>query len=73
MADSTEVFNGINKKMGVKYPVLVPNEKGLKKALELGVTSIAVFGAASEEFTKKNINCTIVAFKRFIWIGGILG
>lgn len=59
LADSAEVFTGIKKKPGIKYPVLVPNEKGLKKAVELGVDKIAVFTAASNEFTKKNINCTI--------------
>lgn len=40
--------------------MLVPNLKGLEQALAVGVKEIAVFGAASETFTKKNINCTIV-------------
>lgn len=44
---------------GVSYPVLVPNVKGMENALKCGVKEIAVFGAASEAFTKKNINCTI--------------
>lgn len=49
----------INYKLGVSYPVLVPNIKGMEGALKAGVKEIAVFGAASEAFTKKNINCSI--------------
>jgi hydroxymethylglutaryl-CoA lyase len=60
MGDHSEVFSGIKKLDGVSYPVLVPNVQGLKKALEVGVKEIAVFGAASEAFSKKNINCSIV-------------
>lgn len=59
MADNTRVFQEINKKPDVSYPVLVPNVKGLENALKVGVKEIAVFGAASETFTKKNTNCTI--------------
>ena len=59
MAGSTEVFKGIKKKEGVSYPVLVPNLKGLESALEAGVEEIAIFAAASESFTQKNINCSI--------------
>lgn len=59
MAGSSEVFTGINKKPGVSYPVLVPNVRGLESALEAGVEEIAIFGAASESFTQKNINCSI--------------
>ncbi|MGO1121118.1 hydroxymethylglutaryl-CoA lyase [Rhodovibrionaceae bacterium A322] len=59
MADSLEVLTGITRKSGVSYPVLVPNEKGLEKALQAGVTEIAVFAAASESFSQKNINCSI--------------
>ena len=44
---------------GVSYPVLVPNVKGFENAIKCGVEEIAVFGAASEGFAKKNINCTI--------------
>ncbi len=44
---------------GVSYPVLVPNAKGMQGALTAKVQEIAVFGAASEAFTLKNINCTI--------------
>src|SRR3954470_2063483 len=48
LADSAEVMNAIHRKPGVRYPVLVPNEKGLARAIEAGVTDIAVFTAASE-------------------------
>lgn len=59
MADNKEVYQNIKKLQNVNYPVLVPNLKGLESALEVGVKEIAVFSAASEGFTKKNINCTI--------------
>ncbi|MEO6913637.1 MAG: hydroxymethylglutaryl-CoA lyase [Candidatus Baltobacteraceae bacterium] len=59
LADATEVFTGIKKRAGVRYPVLVPNVRGLERAAAVGVDSIAVFTAASEEFTKRNINMTI--------------
>ncbi len=59
MADSADVMHAITRKPGVTYPVLVPNEKGLEAALAVGVTEVAVFGAASEAFSQKNINCTI--------------
>lgn len=59
MADSAEVFARIAKRDGVDYPVLVPNMRGLERAIECGVRSIAVFTAASESFTKRNINMTI--------------
>lgn len=59
MADAAEVFAGIDRKPGVHYPVLVPNRKGLDAALSAGVTEIAVFGAASETFSQRNIECSI--------------
>ncbi|XP_021950591.1 hydroxymethylglutaryl-CoA lyase, mitochondrial isoform X3 [Folsomia candida] len=59
MGDHNEVFTGIEKKTGVSYPVLVPNVKGLHSALKVGAKEVAIFGAASETFSKKNINCTI--------------
>ncbi len=59
LADAEEVFARINRHPGVAYPVLVPNEKGLERALDAGVREIAVFTAASETFTRKNINCSI--------------
>lgn len=59
MADSAEVFAAIDKKPGVSYPVLVPNEKGLQLAIAGGACEIALFASASEGFSQKNINCTI--------------
>lgn len=59
MADAAEVMAGIERRAGVSYPVLVPNEKGLEAALAAGATEVAVFAAASEAFSQKNINCTI--------------
>jgi isopropylmalate/homocitrate/citramalate synthase len=59
MADTAEVYRNIPKDPGVDYPVLVPNEKGLDRALEAGVTSISIFTAASESFNKRNINMSI--------------
>ena len=50
---------GITRVDGVGYPVLVPNLRGMQSALASQVEEIAVFGAASEAFTHKNINCTI--------------
>jgi len=66
MADHTEVLEGIRRKPGVSYPVLTPNLKGLQAALAAGATEVAVFGAASESFSKKNINCSIAeSLQRF--------
>jgi len=59
MADTDEVYRNIPKDPGVEYPVLVPNEKGLDRALDAGVISIAIFTAASETFNKRNINMSI--------------
>ena len=59
MADAAEVFVGLNRVEGVRYPVLVPNEQGYRRAREVGVEEIAVFGAASEAFSRKNINASI--------------
>jgi hydroxymethylglutaryl-CoA lyase len=59
LADATGVFTGIHKRPGVRYPVLTPNMKGLERAKAAGADAIAVFTAASEAFTKRNINMTI--------------
>src|SRR5438067_10539575 len=59
MADTAEVFRNIPKDPGVDYPVLVPNMKGLDRAIEAGVRSVAIFTAASETFNKRNINMSI--------------
>ena len=66
MADTDRVFAAIRKKQDVSYPVLVPNEKGMESALAAGVKEIAVFAAASESFSQKNINCSIAqSLERF--------
>ena len=66
MADSREVMQGIKRQPGVSYPVLVPNLQGLQAAIEAGADEVAVFGAASESFSRKNINCSIaVSLDRF--------
>jgi hydroxymethylglutaryl-CoA lyase len=59
MADTAEVYRSIPKDPGVDYPVLVPNARGLDRAMEAGVRSIAIFTAASETFNKRNINMSI--------------
>ncbi len=59
LADAAEVFARIGKAPGVRYPVLVPNLKGYERARAAGADAIAVFTAASERFTKRNINMTI--------------
>lgn len=59
MADSAEVLKAIKRLNGVSYPVLTPNLQGFKAALDAGATEVAIFAAASESFSKKNINCTI--------------
>ncbi|RZF35161.1 hypothetical protein LSTR_LSTR007863, partial [Laodelphax striatellus] len=66
MSDHKEVFNSIDKKSGIRYPVLVPNVIGLEAAIAAGVKEIAVFGSASETFSRRNINATIEeSIKRF--------
>jgi len=59
MADNAEVMAGIRRKPGTAYPVLVPNLKGFEAALAAGVEEVAVFAAATEAFSRKNINCSI--------------
>ncbi len=59
MADHAEVFAAIEKLPDVTYPVLTPNMKGFEAALAAGAKEVAVFGAASESFSQKNINCSI--------------
>ena len=59
LADTDEVFRRIRKASGVRYPVLVPNEKGLERAVAAGALEIAVFTAASETFNRHNINAGV--------------
>jgi len=56
MADAAEVFAGIVRRPGTRYAALVPNLAGLDRAMQAGVTDIAVFAAATETFSRKNIN-----------------
>jgi hydroxymethylglutaryl-CoA lyase len=66
LADADEVMRAIKRKSGIRYPVLVPNERGLDRALEASVDAIALFTAATEEFSQANIRCTIdESFARF--------
>lgn len=59
MGDASAVMAGITRKPGITYSALTPNLKGLEGAIAAGVDEVAVFGAASEAFTQKNINCSI--------------
>jgi len=59
LSDASTVMAGITRKPGIEYPVLVPNLKGMERALVAGVRSVSVFTAASESFTRHNINATI--------------
>jgi len=66
MADHTEVLERIRRKPGVDYPVLAPNLKGFEAARAAGATEVAIFGAASEAFSRRNINCSIAeSLERF--------
>ncbi|MBP2312899.1 hydroxymethylglutaryl-CoA lyase [Azospirillum soli] len=66
MADTPDVFAGINRKPGVRYVALTPNAKGLEGALAARADEVAVFAAASESFSQKNINCSIAeSLERF--------
>jgi len=66
MADAADVLSGIKRRPGVSYPVLVPNRKGLESAMSAGAEEIAIFAAASETFSQRNINCSIAqSLERF--------
>ncbi|AWJ94048.1 hydroxymethylglutaryl-CoA lyase (plasmid) [Azospirillum baldaniorum] len=67
MADTPDVFAGIRRKEGVRYVALTPNAKGLEGALAARADEVAVFAAASESFSQKNINCSIAeSLDRFV-------
>jgi len=59
MGTSTEVFEKLNRKKGVTYAALTPNMRGFEGALAANADEVAIFGAASESFSQKNINCSI--------------
>jgi len=66
MSDSAQVMAGLRRKPGVAYPVLVPNLQGFEAACAAGAEEVAVFGAASETFSRRNINCSIAqSLERF--------
>ncbi len=84
MADAAEVMSRIRRKAGIRYPVLTPNMKGFEAALATKADEVAVFVAASETFSQKNINCSIgeslararpifaAAKARAIWVRGYI-
>src|SRR5499426_843719 len=73
MADHTEVLERIRRKPGVSYPVLTPNLKGFEAARAAGATEVAIFGAASESFSRRNINCSIAeSLERVAEVAGAL-
>ncbi len=59
LADAEELLTRLAPASAVRYPVLVPNERGLDRALALGVREIAIFGSATETFAKRNLNRTV--------------
>ena len=59
MADSEQVFTGITRRAGVRYCALTPNLQGFERALAVGADEVAIFAAASETFSHKNINCSV--------------
>jgi len=66
VADTAEVLAGLTPRPGVSYPVLVPNLQGFNAAMAAGAREIAIFAAASESFSRKNINCSIAeSLERF--------
>ncbi|HWK74687.1 MAG TPA: hydroxymethylglutaryl-CoA lyase [Povalibacter sp.] len=66
MAGTAEVFAKLSRRKGVKYTALTPNARGLEAALQAGADEAAVFAAASESFSRKNINCSIAeSLQRF--------
>jgi hydroxymethylglutaryl-CoA lyase len=67
MGDHDELMRTLPRRPGVRYPVLTPNLQGFRAAVEAGADEVAVFAAASEAFSKKNINCTIAeSIERFL-------
>jgi hydroxymethylglutaryl-CoA lyase len=59
LADAEELITRLDRRPGVRYPVLVPNERGLDRALDHGLREVAIFGSATESFAKRNLNRTI--------------
>jgi hydroxymethylglutaryl-CoA lyase len=67
MADHADIMGRLQRRPGVNYPVLAPNLRGFEAAVASGATEVAVFAAASESFSQKNINCSIAeSIERFV-------
>lgn len=67
MAETGDVFEQLHRQEGVRYAALTPNLQGLEAAIDAGVSEVAVFAAASESFSEKNINCSIMeSLSRFL-------
>lgn len=56
LADAEELLRALKRRPGVRYPVLVPNERGLERAMRVGVDEIAIFASASDSYSRKNLN-----------------
>jgi hydroxymethylglutaryl-CoA lyase len=59
LADAEELIAGLQRRAGIDYPVLVPNERGLDRAIAAGLTHVAVFASATETFAQRNLNRTL--------------
>ena len=59
LADAEELLGVLERRSGVRYPVLVPNERGLQRAIDNGITDIAIFGSATETFAQRNLNRSV--------------
>jgi hydroxymethylglutaryl-CoA lyase len=59
LADAEELITRLPRRAGVRYPVLVPNTRGLQRALDNGITEIAIFGSATESFARRNLNRSV--------------
>jgi hydroxymethylglutaryl-CoA lyase len=70
MADASDVLRGITRKAGTRYTALVPNAKGLARAIDAGLTEVAILAAASETFSRRNVNVWIdEAMERYAALG----
>ena len=69
LSDASEVMANLSRRSSTSYPVLIPNLRGMERALAAGVRTIAVFTAASESFTRHNINATIAeSLANYPWL-----
>jgi len=67
MADAEALMHKLKQRKNIRYPVLTPNMKGFEMAIASGAKEVAIFGAASESFSQKNINCSIEeSLQRFL-------